>query len=158
MELENFKGEIKRNEPLSRHTSFAIGGPADILAYPADRDDLITLLREINKRRLYFISAAAPTCSCATAAFAACGHPGAHGSHPDRARVPVRGRRVRSGLCRGGSPAQASFICHRSGLTGLEFAGGILGTVGGAVHECRHGRGEFGDIVESVTLVTPDGE
>ena len=39
MEIANFKGEIRKNEPMSRHTSFAIGGPADILAYPADRDN-----------------------------------------------------------------------------------------------------------------------
>jgi UDP-N-acetylmuramate dehydrogenase len=49
MEIENFKGEIKRHEPLSRHTSFGIGGPADILAYPSDRDDLIALLSGIKK-------------------------------------------------------------------------------------------------------------
>ena len=36
MEIKNFKGEIKKNEPLSRHTSYGIGGPADILACPVD--------------------------------------------------------------------------------------------------------------------------
>ena len=56
MEITNFKGEIKRNEPLSRHTSYAIGGPADILAYPADREDLLLLLQAIKARKLrYFV-------------------------------------------------------------------------------------------------------
>src|SRR3972149_9498192 len=56
MEFADIRGEVKLNEPLSKHTSFCIGGPADILAYPVDRDDLITLLREARKRKLsYFV-------------------------------------------------------------------------------------------------------
>ncbi|HEX9019877.1 MAG TPA: FAD-binding protein, partial [Nitrospirota bacterium] len=56
MEIKDFKGELKRDEPLSRHTSFAIGGPADVLAYPVDRDDLALLLQETRRQgRKYFI-------------------------------------------------------------------------------------------------------
>ena len=44
MDIPKIKGEVRRNEPLSRHTSFGIGGPADLLAYPADRNDLVALL------------------------------------------------------------------------------------------------------------------
>jgi UDP-N-acetylmuramate dehydrogenase len=37
-----FRGEIKTNEPLSKHTSFRIGGPADFYLYPKDLEDLST--------------------------------------------------------------------------------------------------------------------
>src|SRR3970040_1003070 len=52
MKIPNFRGDIMRNEPLSRHTSYAIGGPADILAHPADREDLRLLLQAIKDQKL----------------------------------------------------------------------------------------------------------
>ncbi|MDD5771992.1 MAG: UDP-N-acetylmuramate dehydrogenase [bacterium] len=39
------KGEILFNEPMSRHTSFKVGGPADILVFPHDEDDIINILQ-----------------------------------------------------------------------------------------------------------------
>src|SRR6266508_1615561 len=56
MQIANIKGELKKNEPLSKHTSFRIGGPADFLAYPADHNDVVNLLKEIGKKgQPYFI-------------------------------------------------------------------------------------------------------
>lgn len=56
METLNIKGELKPNEPLSKHTSFRIGGPADVLAYPADWGDLAVLLGELRKQgQKYFV-------------------------------------------------------------------------------------------------------
>ena len=52
MEIAGFKGEIRQQEPMSRHTSYAIGGPADVFAVPVDRDDLAALLREIREKGL----------------------------------------------------------------------------------------------------------
>jgi len=40
------KGSLLINEPLSRHTSWRVGGPADRYYEPADRDDLIAFVRE----------------------------------------------------------------------------------------------------------------
>jgi len=39
-----FRGEILINEPLSKHTSFRIGGPADMFLYPKDMEDLSALV------------------------------------------------------------------------------------------------------------------
>ncbi len=41
---ERLKGEILRDEPMARHTSLKVGGPADFFVIPADRGDLETLL------------------------------------------------------------------------------------------------------------------
>lgn len=44
-----FRGELLTNEPLARHTSLRVGGPADILAYPLDRDDLHLLVTTLDQ-------------------------------------------------------------------------------------------------------------
>lgn len=41
---ERIQGEIRENEPMARHTSFRIGGPADVWARPASREDLFALV------------------------------------------------------------------------------------------------------------------
>ena len=38
------KGEVRFNEPMSRHTFLGIGGPADLLVLPQDEEDLAMLL------------------------------------------------------------------------------------------------------------------
>lgn len=40
-----FTDRVRRNEPLSRHTSWHVGGPADVFFMPRDRDDLIAFLK-----------------------------------------------------------------------------------------------------------------
>lgn len=54
--LKNLKGNVKHNEPLSRHTSFKIGGRCRIWFEPHNSDDLITCLRLLKKEKIpYFI-------------------------------------------------------------------------------------------------------
>jgi UDP-N-acetylmuramate dehydrogenase len=162
MEIANFKGEIKKNEPLGRHTSFAIGGPADMLAYPVDRDDLVRLLREIKKQGLrYFILGGGTNLLVRDGGF--------RGvvitlQRMGTIRIEREYRSVGGNFAvvsaEAGAPLpKLHFFATEQGLTGLEFAGGIPGTVGGAV--CMNAgtaAGEMGDVLESVTLVSPDGE
>lgn len=42
------RGELKRNEPMSKHTSWRVGGPAEQFFVPADRDDLIQFLLNLD--------------------------------------------------------------------------------------------------------------
>ena len=46
------KGEVRFDEPMSRHTSFNIGGPADCFVIPQDIEDLKEILFFSRKRRL----------------------------------------------------------------------------------------------------------
>src|SRR4051812_39819731 len=46
---ETFRGELLCNEPLARHTSLKVGGPADLFAVPLDREDLRKLLQTLEK-------------------------------------------------------------------------------------------------------------
>ncbi len=162
MQIANFKGEIKKNEPLSMHTSFAVGGPADIVAYPTDREDLVSLLKEIKKRGMkYFILGGGTNLLVRDGGFR-----GAVIKLERLAAVRIE-REYRSvGGAFAAVYAQAGvplpklhFFAAEQGLTGLEFATGIPGTVGGAI--CMNAgtaAGETGDVIESVTLLSPEGE
>ena len=53
--LENLKSsEIKKDEPMKKHTSFKIGGNADIFIKISDLDDLKNILKFINENKINF--------------------------------------------------------------------------------------------------------
>lgn len=161
MEIPNFKGEIMRHEPLSKHTSFGIGGPADILAYPMDRNDLIVLMSGIKKQGVNYVVIGGGTNLLVRDG-------GFRGVVICLQRLgTIRIEREYRSI--GGTfsvvyteagallPRLLSFATEQ-GLTGLEFAAGIPGTVGGAI--CMNAgtaAGEIGDVVDSVTLISPNG-
>lgn len=47
----HFGEKVRRNEPLARHCTFGVGGPADIWVSVVAREDLITLVRMCGERR-----------------------------------------------------------------------------------------------------------
>ena len=162
MEIKNIKGEVLRNEPLSKHTSFGIGGPADLLVYPADRDDLAALLREIGAQKLNFVVLGGGTNILVRDG-------GFRGVVISLRRLnAIRVEREYRSLGgtyavvyaeAGATLAKVISFTANEALTGLEFATGIPGTIGGAV--CMNAgtaEGEMGDVVETVTVLTPGGE
>ncbi len=161
MELERFRGEVKRNEPLSRYTSFRIGGPADLLVYPKDRDDLLSLLAELREKKLpYYILGGGTNILVRDGGFR-----GVVISLARMAAVTI-GRTFRSLggeftvlSAEAGAPlSRLLALAVDEGLVGMEFASGIPGTVGGAVRmNAGTSVGEMGDVVDSVAIVTPDG-
>ncbi len=161
MEIKNLRGEIKKNEPLCKHTSFGIGGPADVLVYPADHNELIVVLKEIKKRGMPYFALGSGTNVLVRDG----GFRGAVICLKRMTAVEIE-REYRSiggafAVVRaeaGASLAKALSVTAEEGLTGLEFAAGIPGTVGGAV--CMNAgtaAGEIGDVIESVTLLSPAG-
>jgi UDP-N-acetylmuramate dehydrogenase len=155
------KGEILKNEPLSNHTSFGIGGPADVLACPVDREDLKALLRTVRDRALnHFIL------GCGTNLLVLDG--GFRGVVISLKRMNAitieREYRSIGGnfavlYAEAGAPMpKLVAVAVEKGLTGLEFAAGIPGSVGGAVRmNAGTTLGEIGGIINSVTLISPDG-
>jgi len=161
MKFADLRGEVKLNEPLSSHTSFRIGGPADALVYPADKQDVIVLLKEIKIRGLnYFFLGGGTNLLVRDGGFR-----GVAISLARMASISLdREFRSVGGTfavlhVQAGAPLQRLLnFSVENGLTGLEFATGIPGTVGGAV--CMNAGtadGELGDITDSVTLISPDG-
>ena len=162
MKIADFRGEIKLNEPLAGHTSYRIGGPADVLAYPENKDDLCALLKYISEKGLkYFILGNGTNLLVRDG-----GYRGVVISLERMNAVTIE-RQYRSlGGMYSIVRAEGGATLHRllsaaveKGLTGLEFAAGIPGTVGGAV--CMNAgttAGEIGDIIDTVTLISPQCE
>lgn len=137
------------DEPLARHTTFRIGGPADVLVEPRDEEELAGVLRLAAREGVPLRILGG----------------GANLLVRDEG---VRGAVVRlTGLnCRRRNRVQAGFPLPRlvrqtleEGLGGLEPLAGVPGTVGGAVRMNAGGRhGTFGDVVRFVEILTPSGE
>lgn len=162
MKFANVRGEVRLNEPLSSHTSFRIGGPADALVVPADREDLITLLAEIREQGIPYVVLGGGTNLLVRDG----GFRGVIISlkqmsaiRVDREYRSLGGSFVLVHAEAGAALGQLLSITVERGLTGLEFATGIPGTVGGAI--CMNAgtaQGEIGDVVDTVTLLAPSGE
>ncbi|MEA3403895.1 MAG: UDP-N-acetylmuramate dehydrogenase [Armatimonadota bacterium] len=146
--------EIREGEPLSRHTSFGIGGPADVLAIPSSPlalSELVRIAADVGIEPLYL----------------------GNGTNLIVRDGGIRGLVVRmaGGLSditvegrmavveAGASLATVCFQCAQRGLAGLEFAAGIPGTLGGAlIMNAGANGGEIGDVTEWVDVVSPDGD
>jgi UDP-N-acetylmuramate dehydrogenase len=162
MKFANIRGEVRLNENLSSHTSFRIGGPADALVVPADREDLITLLAEIREQGIPSVVLGGGTNLLVRDG----GFRGVVISLKQMSAIKVEreyrslgGSFVLVHAEAGAALGQLLSISVERGLTGLEFVTGIPGTVGGAI--CMNAgtaQGEIGDVVDTVTLLAPSGE
>lgn len=146
-------GELLANEPMSRHTSWRVGGPAEIFFRPADLDDLALFLRELDACVSVFWLGLGSNLLVRDG-----GLPGvviaAAGIFKDLERVADS--QVRAGVslpC-----TQLARQCVRWGLGPSEFFSGIPGTVGGALamNAGAHG-GETWNHVRSVTTIDRRG-
>lgn len=145
--------KIAAEEPMTKHTSFRIGGPARRMAFPERGEQLVLLLSFARQNG---------------------GRPFILGNGTNLL-IPDKGldRLVIStaGLCRveagpdpgtilaesGVSLARAADFACKQGLTGLEFAHGIPGTVGGAVYmNAGAYGGEMRQVVRGVSVLFPE--
>ncbi len=158
----HIRGEVRLNEPMSNHTSFKIGGPADALVVPADREDLAALMAEIRSKNLRFVILGGGTNLLVRDG----GFRGVAVSLKKLDGIGIT-REYRSvGGVYSVISAEAGAVLARlvtfgteRELTGIEFAAGIPGTVGGAI--CMNAgtaQGEIGDVTDAVTLLTPEGD
>lgn len=145
-------GEVRRDEPMSRHTTFRIGGPARFYVVCDTLHDLKGALRVFSVVHLPWIAMGRGS----NVLVSDRGWPGA---------LIVLGKDFRrhalddTHLRAGAGVALATIVqeSYARGLSGLEFAVGIPGTLGGALAMNAGERERWiGGIVESVTLYDPD--
>ena len=140
--------DVRLQEPMARHTSFRVGGPAALMALPASREEAVLCVKTAATLGIepFFMG---------------------NGSNllvPDEgvSRFIIKTGNLR--LCRrednriladsGITLARLAVFARDEGLTGLEFAHGIPGRVGGAVYmNAGAYGGEMKDVVESVTYL-----
>ena len=142
------------NEPLSRHTSFHIGGPARFFVIPGDEGQLTMLMAFIREL-------GAPYAVIGNGSNLLVRDKGIRGAviqiYNRMAEITIEGNIIHT---KGG--ALLSAVAARAadkGLTGLEFASGIPGSIGGAVvmNAGAYG-GEMKDVLASVDVLTQDLE
>lgn len=147
--------EARQNEPMSKHTSFKIGGNADAYIKVNNLSKLSTILKECQDSNVDYMILG-------------------NGSNLLVSDDGIRGAVIRLDgdfrkitlvddttiFC--GAGATLAYLCKfalNCGLSGLEFAWGIPGTVGGAVFmNAGAYDGEMKDVVHSVSHISPSGE
>ena len=146
--------ELRVNEPMSRHTTFRIGGPAALMALPKTAGEAKAAVKTARELGIepFFLG------NGSNLLVADEGYPG----FIIKLTWDFDGiREVNRGL-EAGSAVLLSRLSNAlvgRGLTGLEFAGGIPGSVGGAVtmNAGAYG-GEMAQVLESVTFLDGAGE
>jgi len=146
-------GELLENEPMSRHTSWRVGGPAEMFFRPAGLDDLSLFLRELDPGISVFWLGLGSNLLVRDR--------GIHGVVIAAAGVFKDLERVGDSQVRAGVSlpcTQLARQCVRWGLGPSEFFSGIPGTVGGALamNAGAHG-GETWERVRSVTTIDRRG-
>lgn len=165
--------QIRYNEPMDRHCSFRTGGPADALVLVRTEEEMASILKLLrDSGEPYFllgrgtnlligdggyrgviVTATAPSAEKVQTA-AVCGED-LSGAFPLDG-ICVDGNRITAGA--GATLKAAAMAAMEHGLTGLEFAAGIPGTVGGGlVMNAGAYGGEMRLTVRTVRLLMPDG-
>ena len=145
---------IRRDEPLAKHTTLRVGGPADVFIEPASEADLAGVVKFCRRRSVpFFVIGRGSNLLVRDGGFRGVVICLAHASFR---RVEVDGERLRCGA--GAKLKNVAVEAKRNGLSGVEFLEGIPGSVGGAL---RMNAGAMGgatfDVVESVRLMDLDG-
>lgn len=148
------RGGYKKYEPMSLHTSWRAGGPADYYLFPADRDELKEIVRFQKRAGLPLFVLG-------------------NGTNLLVRDGGIRGLVVHIGepfsyicregeMLRAGSGTPLTLLAQRAaeeGLRGLGFAAGIPGSLGGALVMNAGAFGSYiGPLVAEVSIISPGGE
>ncbi len=146
--------DIKIREPLDRYTSFRTGGEADCMLLVNDAEQLGKLLKYMSiTGNDYFLLGNGTNLLVSDR-----GYDGTVIKFgPGMSRIHVDGERVY--VQAGALLSQTAKRAMEEGLSGLEFASGIPGSIGGGlVMNAGAYGGEMSQIVESVTVMNESGE
>jgi UDP-N-acetylmuramate dehydrogenase len=154
LDIDRMKGRLLENEPLAKHTSWRVGGPADKMYIPFDRQDLIDFIRQLPPEEPVFWIGLGSNLLVRDG--------GIRGTVINTKGRLKELKRLADGAVyvEAGVPcAHVARFCGEQGLCGAEFLAGIPGTMGGAL---KMNAGAFGgetwEIVQSVEMLSASGE
>ena len=146
--------ELRFEEPMAKHTSFRIGGGAEVMAFPRDAGQLARLLEAAAELGVFPRILGAGTNVLAPDE----GLPGLTICLKDCLDGMERLDENRIRVAAGVTMSRAAVFAANLGLSGLEFAHGIPGSVGGGVYmNAGAYGGELCQVVESVQIMDRHG-
>ncbi len=150
--LSGIRGEVTFDASLAALTSLGIGGPADALVSPADVHDVCRIVRQAQMARIPVMALGGTNLLVQDGGIRgivlSLGHLAAIEREETRLVFAEAGVRM---------PVLLGFAVHH-GLSGLEWAAGIPGTVGGAVvMNAGTKLGVMQDCLDAIQMVDPEG-
>ncbi|MBT2968787.1 MAG: UDP-N-acetylenolpyruvoylglucosamine reductase [gamma proteobacterium symbiont of Ctena orbiculata] len=128
LDQQSLRGEMRFNEPLSQHTTWRVGGPASCFYRPADREDLVAFLTQLDRDEPLFWLGLGSNLLVRDGGFRGT----VIATKGTLVASEWRGDRLlyaEAGL----ACAKVARLAARAGLCGVEFLAGIPGTLGGAL-------------------------
>ncbi len=146
-------GKIKENEPLANHTTMKIGGPADLYIEPSSVESLKKIMELIQRHQIKWTAIGRGSNLLIS-------DDGIEGAVIKLGRgldhMDLQGSELKVGA--GYSIVALSTQISRKGYSGLEFASGIPGSVGGAVYMNAGAHGsDISKILKSAHILFEDG-
>ena len=145
-------GKVESNVLLSKHTTYRVGGPALGIVYPRNITTLVKLIRFLKNKNIKYKLLG----NGSNLLFSDKPYDGVLIRLTEFNKIKFIGKsKVRVGA--GYSLIKLSLQTAKRGLTGLEFASGIPGTVGGAIYmNAGAYKSDMGYVVETVKVLTKD--
>lgn len=143
------------NAPMNEHTTFKIGGAADVLIFPSSAEEISQIFKLVNEFKL-------PCFILGNGSNVLVRDKGIRGvvvKFTEKFFGDIRCKGQRLIACAGAKLKDVATFAAENGLTGLEFACGIPGSIGGAIFmNAGAYDGEMKNIVASVKSVNCSGE
>lgn len=145
-------GRVEENVSLRKYTTYRVGGIASCIVYPRNVTSLVKLMRYLKKESILYKVLG----NGSNLLFSEKPYKGVLIRLSELDQIEFLGKnKIRVGA--GASLIKVSLLAAKKGLTGLEFASGIPGTIGGSVFmNAGAYKSDMGYVVESVKVLTPD--
>ena len=145
---------VMKDEPMKKHTTFRIGGPADYFVTPESKEEIQAIVELCKKEEI-------PYSVIGNGSNLLVGDKGYRGViiqiFKEMNQIQIEGELVKAQA--GALLSAIASKALEAGLAGFEFAAGIPGALGGAcVMNAGAYGGEMKDVLREVTVLTPEGE